>query len=63
MSGSTIAGAGSSNCKNTACSVMEYTIPLPGFDDAVPDYDEMEIRVVAYNKRAQCWIQHRPQPR
>ena len=51
MSGSTIAGAGSSNCKNAACSVMEYTIPLPGFDDAVPDYDEMEIRVVAYNRR------------
>lgn len=51
MSGSIIAGPGSANCKNSACSVMEYTIPLPGFDDAVPDYDEMEIRVIAYNKR------------
>ena len=60
MSGSIIAGcklgdgsAGdcTANCKNAACSVMEYTIPLPGFDDAVPDYDEMEIRVMAYNTR------------
>jgi hypothetical protein len=51
MSGSTIASVGSSNCKNDACSVMDYTIPLPGFDDAVPHYDEMEIRVVAYNSR------------
>jgi hypothetical protein len=60
MSGSIIAGChkgdGSDgdctvNCKNAACSVMEYIIPLPGFDDAVPDYDEMEIRVIAYNRR------------
>jgi hypothetical protein len=51
MSGSTIAGSGSSNCKNAECSVMEYAIPRPGTDDAVPNYDEIEIRVVAYNKR------------
>jgi hypothetical protein len=51
MSGSTIAGSGSSNCKNADCSVMSYAIPLPGTDDAVPNYDEIEIRVVAYNTR------------
>merc|ERR1711871_556536 len=52
-SGSTIALPGSSNCLNDACSVMNYQLPLPGFDDAVENYDEMEIRVVAYNTRGQ----------
>merc|ERR1711871_1415070 len=52
-SGSTIALPGSSNCLNADCSVMTYQLPLPGFDDAVENYDEMEIRVVAYNTRGQ----------
>lgn len=52
-SGSTIALPGSSNCLNADCSVMNYQLPLPGFDDAVANYDEMEIRVVAYNTRGQ----------
>jgi hypothetical protein len=52
-SGSTIAMPGSSNCLNAACSVMTYQLPLPGFDEAVANYDEMEIRVVAYNTRGQ----------
>ncbi len=52
-SGSTIALPGSSNCLNADCSVMNYQLPLPGFDEAVANYDEMEIRVVAYNTRGQ----------
>ena len=52
-SGSTIAVPGSSNCLNTDCSVMNYRLPLPGFDETVANFDEMEIRVVAYNTRGQ----------
>lgn len=52
-SGSTIALPGSPNCVNADCSVMNYQLPLPGFDEAVANYDEMEIRVVAYNTRGQ----------
>ena len=49
LSGSTIASTGSKNCKNEACSVMSYAIPLA--DHLVPNHDEIEIRVVAYNTR------------
>ena len=51
MSMSTIAMPGNSACGNPSCSVMRYALPLPGFDESVANYDEMEIRVVAYNKR------------
>ena len=53
MAGSVIAMPGSANCLNTECSVMNYRLPLPGFDEAVANYDEIEIRVVAYNTRGQ----------
>ena len=52
--GSTIAGpgpAGNNNCLTDDCSVMEYLMPLPGSDDAATNYDEIEIRAVAYNNR------------
>jgi hypothetical protein len=41
MSGSTIARPGSPGCKSRDCSVMEYQLPLPGVDDAVPNYDQV----------------------
>jgi hypothetical protein len=53
-SGSTIAGPGTAsqnNCLSDDCSVMEYLLPLPGSDKAVANYDEIAIRVVAYNTR------------
>jgi hypothetical protein len=33
------------------CSVMEYEIPYPGSDGVAPNYDEIKIRVLAYNTR------------
>jgi hypothetical protein len=33
------------------CSVMEYEIPYPGSDGVAPNYDEIKIRVLAFNSR------------
>ena len=38
-------------CRDAKCSVMQWNIPLPGSDATVPNYDEITVAVVGYNKR------------
>jgi hypothetical protein len=48
-------GSSVGTCKDseTVCSVMEYEFPYPGVDavSGLSNYDEIKLRVLAYNKR------------